>query len=239
MRGGPPQEFPVCVCLEAITPGVIEKARPREGATRASLMGGADPRTGRGLAAKFTVPAGVPLGSPLVSSLHAGTGHSIFLPAMLFAIRFTLKCRSLSAVWLAAMLLSLVPGAGAAPVELPPLPVEIQDAAGKAIARARIYPNYVEVLAAGGRPGGAIGVVMVEGRARLFVVRRDAGRTLVGWAEGRRLFNAKGALVGYYHWTPIWSYVYDKELKKVGQAQCLAYQGVCAAGVAGFLLGLL
>ncbi len=44
--------------------------------------------------------------------------------------------------------------------------------------------------------------------------------------------------MGYYWWTAIWSYVYDPEMKKVGQAQCIAYQGLCAAGVAGYLLGL-
>jgi hypothetical protein len=117
--------------------------------------------------------------------------------------------------------------------------VDILDAAEKPIGKARVYPNYVELLDAAEQRKGAIGVVIVEGRTRLFVVGADESRKLVGWAEGRRLFNSKGELVGHYQWTPIWSYVYDKQMKKVGQAQCLAYQGVCAAGIAGFLLGLL
>jgi hypothetical protein len=32
--------------------------------------------------------------------------------------------------------------------------------------------------------------------------------------------------------------VYDPKMKKAGEARCLAYQGVCAAAIAGYLLGL-
>ena len=121
----------------------------------------------------------------------------------------------------------------------PPLPVDILNPSQQTIGKAEIFPNYIVLRDSANKRKGAIGVVMVEGRMRLFVVRADQSRLLVGWAENNRLFNVNGDLVGYYHWTPIWSYVYDKSMTKVGQAQCLAYQGVCAAGIAGYLLGLL
>jgi hypothetical protein len=123
-------------------------------------------------------------------------------------------------------------------VTLPPLHVDILDAQRQRSGRADVYLNYVELADAAGVQRGAIGVVFIEGQARLFLVQSDGERKLVGWAEDHKLFNADGKLVGYYMWTPTWSYVYDEKLKKVGQAQCLAYQGVCAAGIAGFLLGL-
>ena len=123
--------------------------------------------------------------------------------------------------------------------QIPPLSVDILNPSEQIIGKAEIFPNYIVLRDSTNRRKGAIGVVIVEGRLRLFLVRSDESRNLVGWAEEQRLFNAKGELVGYYHWTPIWSYVYDKSMKKVGQAQCLAYQGVCAAGIAGYLLGLL
>ena len=123
--------------------------------------------------------------------------------------------------------------------QIPPLPVDILNSSEQTIGKAEIFPNFIVLRDASDRRKGAIGVVMVEGRLRLFLVGSDESRKLVGWAEQQRLFNAKGELVGFYYWTPIWSYVYDKSMKKVGQAQCLAYQGVCAAGIAGYLLGLL
>jgi hypothetical protein len=122
--------------------------------------------------------------------------------------------------------------------EFPPLKVEILDAQKQRAGRANVYLNYVELLDSNGVKKGAIGVVLAEGRASLFLVQADDSRKLIGWAENHRLYDAKDKLVGYYAWTPIWSYVYDEKLKKVGEAQCIAYQGVCAAGVAGYLLGL-
>jgi hypothetical protein len=123
-------------------------------------------------------------------------------------------------------------------ITLPPLQVEILDAQQHKAGRADVYLNYVELADATGQQRGAIGVLMIDGQARLFLVQADGERKLVGWAEDHRLYSADSKLVGYYVWTPIWSYVYDDKLKKVGQAQCLAYQGVCAAGIAGYLLGL-
>ena len=122
---------------------------------------------------------------------------------------------------------------------IPPLKVDILDARERQQGRALVYPNYIELIDAQGAAKGAIGVVLVQGKAQLFLVRSGKDRKFIGWAENFRLFNTEDKLVGYYFWSPIWSYVYDPEMKKVGQAQCIAYQGVCAAGVAGFLLGLL
>ncbi|MBI3992895.1 MAG: hypothetical protein HY342_06455 [Candidatus Lambdaproteobacteria bacterium] len=121
---------------------------------------------------------------------------------------------------------------------VPPLPVEILSPTGEVKGRALVYPNYIELTDATGRPHGAIGVLLAEGRARLFLVKSNTERSLIGWAQEHRLFDAQDKLVGYYYWTPIWSYVYDTKMTKIGQARCIAYQGVCAAGVAGYLLGL-
>lgn len=121
---------------------------------------------------------------------------------------------------------------------IPPIKEDILDPQHKPLGHVLIYPNYVEVQDVSGATRGAIGVVEVQGRAELFLIRHDAQRHLIGWARGHRLYNGEDQLVGYYIWTPVWSYVYDPKMKKVGQAQCIAYQGVCAAGVAGYLLGL-
>ena len=130
-------------------------------------------------------------------------------------------------------------GVGPAGAQVPPLKTEIRSAAGEVRGEARVFPNYIEVVDGLGAPRGAVGVVQVQGRARLFLIQPNQERTLIGWAENHRLYNGKNELVGYYFWTPTFSYVYDPKMKKVGEARCLAYQGVCAAAIAGFLLGLL
>ncbi len=121
---------------------------------------------------------------------------------------------------------------------MPPLTVDILGPEGTLKGRAQVYSNYVELQDAGGQSRGAIGVVVAQGRLRLFLVRGDAERSLVGWSDNHRLYNANNELLGYYNWSAIWSVVYDPKLRPMGRAQCIAYQGVCAAGVAGFLLGL-
>lgn len=120
----------------------------------------------------------------------------------------------------------------------PPLEVEVLDAANQRRGTAKVYMNYIELEDAAGQPHGAIGVLWDHGQYRLFYVNAGQDHGLIGTANNHRLYDREGTLKGYYFWTAIWSYVYDPEMKKVGQAQCLAYQGVCAAGVAGFLLGL-
>jgi hypothetical protein len=153
---------------------------------------------------------------------------------------FSLLRRTLLRCQLAAALLAaLALGAGAALAQAPPLKTAILNAAGETRGEALLYGNYIEVRDVTGAPKGAVGVVMVQGRLRLFLIRADQERTLIGWAEDHRLYNAKNELIGYYFWTPAWSYVYDPAMKKAGEARCLAYQGVCAAAIAGYLLGLL
>lgn len=139
---------------------------------------------------------------------------------------------------LAALCLTLPARPGPAGADFPPLKVEILDASQQRAGRANVYLNYVELLDSAGVKKGAIGVVLTEGRASLFLVQSDESRKLIGYAEDHRLYTIENKLIGYYTWTPIWSYVYNEKLKKVGQAQCIAYQGVCAAGIAGYLLGL-
>jgi hypothetical protein len=138
----------------------------------------------------------------------------------------------------AVLALGLLTGAPA-PAQGPALKTPILNATGEVRGQALVYANYIEVLDAVGAAKGAVGVVMVQGRLRLFLIRADQERSLIGWAENHRLYNAKNELVGYYYWTPAWSYVYDPTMKKAGEARCLAYQGVCAAAIAGYLLGLL
>ncbi|MBI4081253.1 MAG: hypothetical protein HY423_01450 [Candidatus Lambdaproteobacteria bacterium] len=137
-----------------------------------------------------------------------------------------------------AVLAALLWASPARPFEYPALRAEITDALGQPRGTARIYRNFVRLHDATGQERGAVGVVIAEGYVRLFLVQANDQRTLIGWSRDHRLYDAQNKLVGYYNWTPTWSYVYSPTLKKVGQAQCLAYQGVCAAGVAGFLLGL-
>ena len=142
--------------------------------------------------------------------------------------------RLIPIIILALILLST----GSSQAVFPPLPVDILNPSEKLVGRARIYSNYVEIFDAAQRRKGAIGVMLVDGLTQLFLVQSDGEKALIGWAENHRLFDKDGKLVGFYQWTPIWSYVYDKSQKKMGKAQCLAYQGICAAGVAGYLLGL-
>jgi hypothetical protein len=146
--------------------------------------------------------------------------------------------RTLAALALGALCLTLAGAPGPAALDFPPLKVEILDARQQRAGRANVYLNYVELLDAAGVKKGAIGVVTTQGRTSLFLVQSDESRKLIGWAEDHRLYSAEDKLIGYYTWTAVWSYVYDEKLKKVGQAQCIAYQGVCAAGIAGYLLGL-
>ena len=139
---------------------------------------------------------------------------------------------------MAALAIGLLAGAQGLALAAP-LKTPILNATGETRGEALVYNNYIEVLDAAGAAKGVVGVVMVQGRLRLFLIRADQERSLIGWAENHRLYNAKNELIGYYYWTPTWSYVYDPTMKKAGEARCLAYQGVCAAAIAGYLLGLL
>ncbi len=113
-------------------------------------------------------------------------------------------------IWMLPALLLMLFTAAVQAV-LPPIEVDIVDAADVKRGRAQIYPNYIELEDAGGAFKGAVGVVSAQGRVQLFLVAADEQRRMIGWAQNNRLYNAKDELVGYYYWTPTWSYVYDPE----------------------------
>lgn len=121
---------------------------------------------------------------------------------------------------------------------IPPLKVDIVDANDNSKGHALVYPSYIELTDVQGNLKGKIGMVVVQGKAQLYLIRANEERKFIGWARNFRLYNSEDELTGFYFWSPIWSFVYDKKMKHVGKAQCIAYQGLCAAGVAGFLLGL-
>lgn len=121
---------------------------------------------------------------------------------------------------------------------IPPLKVDILDAQDNSMGQALVYPSYIELTDAQGNLKGKIGLVVVQGKAQLYLIRANEERKFIGWAKNFRLYDSEDKLTGYYFWSPIWSFVYDKKMKNVGKAQCIAYQGLCAAGIAGYLLGL-
>ena len=104
---------------------------------------------------------------------------------------------------------------------------------------ALVYIDYVELLKLDGTPLGRLGFVNIQGGFQMFVVRDDGQQNLVGSAKNRRLFDKDGKLIGHYDWTTFWSYVYAPDGKKLGKAKCIAFRGICAAGIASFLTGLL
>ncbi len=127
-----------------------------------------------------------------------------------------------------------------------PFPVvgEIYDGKGQAAGKAHVYPRYVEIIDSSDRFVGKIGILIEEGIAKLFVVRQDKTRTLVGTAvptavpNGGKILDREEEVKGTYVWTPTWSFVYDPEGKRVGKVKCIAWPRVCAAGVGSYLLGL-
>ena len=121
---------------------------------------------------------------------------------------------------------------------IPPLKVEIVDAKENIKGRALVYPSYIELTGLQGNLRGKIGVVILQGKAQLYLIRANEERKFIGWAKNFRLYNSEDKLTVYYFWSPIWSFVYDPKMKYMGKAQCIAYQGLCAAAIAGFLLGL-
>ena len=121
---------------------------------------------------------------------------------------------------------------------IPPLKVDILDAGENSKGQALVYPSYIELTDSQGNLKGKIGVVVLQGKAQLYLIRANEERKFIGWAKNFRLYNSEDKLTGFYFWSPIWSFVYDPKMKFVGKAQCIAYQGLCAAAIAGFLLGL-
>tara|TARA_B100000949_G_scaffold11865_1_gene9064 strand:+ start:838 stop:1302 length:465 start_codon:yes stop_codon:yes gene_type:complete len=104
---------------------------------------------------------------------------------------------------------------------------------------AQVYIDYVELQELDGTPLGRLGFVNIQGGFQMFVVRDDGQKNLVGSAKNRRLYDKDRKLIGHYDWTTFWSYVYAPDGKKLGKAKCIAFRGICAAGIASFLTGLL
>ena len=104
---------------------------------------------------------------------------------------------------------------------------------------AQVYIDYVELQELDGTPLGRVGFVNIQGGFQMFVVRDDGQKNLVGSAKNRRLYDKDRKLIGHYDWTTFWSYVYAPDGKKLGKAKCIAFRGICAAGIASFLTGLL
>lgn len=136
--------------------------------------------------------------------------------------------------WLFACWLLLLPlSAAALPLQTPILtPAEEQ------VGTALVYIDYVELLDPSQRPLGKVAFVIRDGFFEMMLVRQDEKKTISGRAANRRLYNEAGELIALYDWTSFWVYVYGRDGKALGKAKCLAFRGVCAAGVAGYLSGL-
>ena len=120
-----------------------------------------------------------------------------------------------------------------------PLKTTIVSPEKQPLGLALVYIDYVELHELDGTPRGRLGFVNIKGGFQMFVVRDDGQQNLVGSAKNRRLFDKEGKLIGHYDWTTFWSYVYAPDGTKLGKAKCIAFRGICAAGIASFLTGLL
>ena len=120
-----------------------------------------------------------------------------------------------------------------------PLKTTIVSPEKQPLGLALVYIDYVELQELDGTPRGRLGFVNIKGGFQMFVVRDDGQQNLVGSSKNRRLFDKEGKLIGHYDWTTFWSYVYAPDGTKLGKAKCIAFRGICAAGIASFLTGLL
>ena len=120
-----------------------------------------------------------------------------------------------------------------------PIKTSILNPEKQVVGQALVYIDYVELLKLDGTPLGRLGFVNIQGGFQMFVVRDDRKQSLVGSAKNRRLFDKDGKFIGHYDWTTFWSYVYAPDGTKLGKAKCIAFRGICAAGIASFLTGLL
>jgi len=120
-----------------------------------------------------------------------------------------------------------------------PLKTTILNPDKQPLGMALVYIDYVELLKLDGTPLGRLGFVNIQGGFQMCVVRDDGKQSLVGSAKNRRLYDKDGKLIGHYDWTTFWSYVYAPNGTKLGKAKCIAFRGICAAGIASFLTGLL
>ena len=120
-----------------------------------------------------------------------------------------------------------------------PIKTEILNTKEESIGIADVYIDYIELKETNGIPKGRLGFANIKGGFQIFVVRDDGEQKLVGSAKNRSLYDKKENLIGHYDWTTFWSYVYSPSGKKLGKAKCIAFRGICAAGIASFLTGLL
>ena len=120
-----------------------------------------------------------------------------------------------------------------------PIKTAILNAEEQAVGKALVYIDYVELQDMDGTAKGRLGFVNIKGGFQLFVVRDDGQQNLVGSAKNRRLYNKEGELMAHYDWTTFWSYVYAPDGTKIGEAKCIAFRGICSAGIASYLTGLL
>ena len=120
-----------------------------------------------------------------------------------------------------------------------PIKTAILNADEKEVGKALVYIDYVELQDMDGTAKGRLGFVNIKGGFQLFVVIDDGQQNLVGSAKNRRLYNNEGELLAHYDWTSFWSYVYAPDGSKIGEAKCIAFRGICSAGIASYLTGLL
>ena len=152
---------------------------------------------------------------------------------MLFRIKFyrqrTSRLFLLSVLWLgmSANLFAL------------PIKTSILNAEEQEVGKALVYIDYVELQDMEGTSKGRLGFVNIKGGFQLFLVIDDGQQNLVGSAKNRRLYNTEGELLAHYDWTTFWSYVYAPDGTKIGEAKCIAFRGICSAGIASYLTGLL
>ena len=120
-----------------------------------------------------------------------------------------------------------------------PIKTSILNGEEKEVGKALVYIDYVELQDMEGTAKGRLGFVNIKGGFQLFVVVDDGQQNLVGSAKNRRLYNKEGELLAHYDWTTFWSYVYAPDGTKIGEAKCIAFRGICSAGIASYLTGLL
>ena len=120
-----------------------------------------------------------------------------------------------------------------------PIKTSILNAEEQEVGKALVYIDYVELQDMEGTAKGRLGFVNIKGGFQLFVVIDDGQQNLVGSSKNRKLYNKKGELLAHYDWTSFWSYVYAPDGTKIGEAKCIAFRGICSAGIATYLTGLL
>ena len=120
-----------------------------------------------------------------------------------------------------------------------PIKTSILNGEEKEVGKALVYIDYVELQDMEGTAKGRLGFVNIKGGFQLFVVIDDGQQNLVGSAKNKRLYNKEGELLAHYDWTSFWSYVYAPDGTKIGEAKCIAFRGICSAGIASYLTGLL